>query len=302
MTILQDKGLTDALQKALFNDKFPATRDIVINLPNICSALCLNERGLKALSEKLPFERIFHIIFSTKFISAMRKRKGEIGKLLMKKLGSCIIALVDAAGCLGGSFDELMRHQPTLRKDLMNAFVKVRTNTIIANKACIKVIDEIVALGSQPNVRCTVATSSSSKWTLDEDDLPGVDDETSTSAAAAPLDQFGDDDASEDEPEEGRTRTSEFRICHIHEGVKVLPLGDYLGMIGKMLEAILVNSTISETGVAMVEGEVPRRLVQLLTLGKPHPALLQSTYLQSLASILRSLVVRSSCPSFEQLA
>lgn len=156
----------------------------------------------------------------------------------------------------------------------------------------LQVIDEIVALGSQPNVRCTVTTSSSSKWTLDEDDLPGVDDETSTSAAAAQVDQFGDDDASEDEPEEGRTRlTREFRICHIHEGVKVLPLGDYLGMIGKMLEAILVNSTISETGAAMVEGEMPRRLVQLLTLGKPHPALLQSTYLQSLASILRSLVV-----------
>lgn len=197
-------------------------------------------------------------------------------------------------------------------------------------------IDEILALGNSANVRCVVATSSSSKWTLEEDDLPGVDDETSVPTAADPLlrdqvDQFADDasrEVSEDDAEEmeatprsvfsqsnkrrnssdcstSSTKASEapageFRICHVHEGMKVLPLGDYLGMIGKMLEAILVNSAISETGAAMVEGEVPQRLVQLLVLGKPHPALLQSTYLQSLASILRSLVVSNSTKVVEE--
>lgn len=33
--------------------------------------------------------------------------------------------LVEAATSLGTAFDELMRHQPTLRKDLISAFVKV---------------------------------------------------------------------------------------------------------------------------------------------------------------------------------
>uniref|UniRef100_A0A914CM31 Uncharacterized protein n=1 Tax=Acrobeloides nanus TaxID=290746 RepID=A0A914CM31_9BILA len=135
LTLLQDKNLTEALTKSIFKDDFPISRDIIMSLPNICSALCLNERGLKSFNEQNPLQRIFRIIFSTKFLSSIRKRKNEI---------------FDTATTLGAAFDELMRHQPTLRKEVVSAFCQV--------------LDEIIKLANSEPYKCVIS-SNQSKWT-----------------------------------------------------------------------------------------------------------------------------------------
>ncbi|KAI6198292.1 HECT-type E3 ubiquitin transferase [Aphelenchoides fujianensis] len=92
---LQDRGLCHAILDLLSHEYFPISREIVTSLPTTCSALCLNERGLKIFNEYKP---------------SCGKRKNELN---------------DAAQRIGGAFDELMRHQPTLRKDLITSMVKV---------------------------------------------------------------------------------------------------------------------------------------------------------------------------------
>lgn len=85
---------------------------------------------------------------------------------------------------------------------------------------------------------------------------------------------------------------SVFQICYEQDGTLILPLGDYLGIIGALLEAILTNRTSNDNSLAMIECEIPQRLVKLLTLERPYPALFQSTYLNNLAIILRHLYVK----------
>jgi hypothetical protein len=110
LNTIQDSGVSKAIIKLFFSPHFPLSREIVLSLPNICSALCLNERGLGIFNDQKPLTQIFQIIFSSGFIQVLRKRKNE---------------LVSAGGQLGIHFDEFMRHQPTLRRELIFALVTI---------------------------------------------------------------------------------------------------------------------------------------------------------------------------------
>ncbi|KAI1715515.1 E3 ubiquitin-protein ligase [Ditylenchus destructor] len=266
LTFLQDKGLTDALLKSLFNEKFPLSRDLVTGLPSICSALCLNERGLKAFNEHSPLERIFRIIFSTRFVSSLRKRKNE---------------LLEVATGLGTAFDELLRHQPTLRKDLIHAFVKV--------------LDDILAYGSNADgKKCVVS------WNIGK--TGPIDDDHARRSESTPRDQeTGDEEYVEPNRHRGLGVTfaqpvdqSSFQLCFEQDGGSVLPLGDYAGIIGSLLEAVLTNRAAQENSLLILECGVPQKLVKILTFGKPYPAIQQSSYLQNLANIIRHLLSQSN--------
>ena len=55
--------------------QIPPTVDILTALPNMLSALCLNERGLNSFLQSQPFDRLFSILISPEYLGAMRKRK-----------------------------------------------------------------------------------------------------------------------------------------------------------------------------------------------------------------------------------
>ncbi|XP_058791372.1 E3 ubiquitin-protein ligase HUWE1 isoform X2 [Phymastichus coffea] len=112
LSTLQDNGLTDVVLHALLNKDVPATREVLGSLPNVFSALCLNQRGLNSFMRRQPFERIFKVLLSPVYLSAMRRRRST------DPLG-------DTACNLGNAMDELMRHQPSLKTDAMKAIVKL---------------------------------------------------------------------------------------------------------------------------------------------------------------------------------
>uniref|UniRef100_A0A1I8B835 Ras-GAP domain-containing protein n=1 Tax=Meloidogyne hapla TaxID=6305 RepID=A0A1I8B835_MELHA len=90
LTMLQTIGLTDAIMNLIFDEKFPISRDLFCSLPNICSTLCLNERGhneFKLYNDQKPLEKIFKIIFSNKFLLSMRKRRTEIRQFYCSSFG-----------------------------------------------------------------------------------------------------------------------------------------------------------------------------------------------------------------------
>jgi hypothetical protein len=119
LNLIHDSKLSNTILELFSSKNFPISREIVLSLPNVCSAVCLNERGLVIFNEYKPLNQIFRIIFSSGFIQVLRKRKNE---------------LVSAGSQLGIHFDEFMRHQQTLRRELIVSFVSVLEELINKSK------------------------------------------------------------------------------------------------------------------------------------------------------------------------
>lgn len=127
LSSLQDNGLTDVVLQALLKKDVPATREVLGSLPNVFSALCLNTRGLESFVKYNPFEKLFRVLISPVYLSAMRRRRSS------DPMG-------DTASNIGNAMDELMRNQPSLKTP--------------AIKAIIKLLEEIVELGTDPKYIC----------------------------------------------------------------------------------------------------------------------------------------------------
>ncbi|XP_012277229.1 E3 ubiquitin-protein ligase HUWE1 isoform X2 [Orussus abietinus] len=134
LSSLQDNGLTDVVLHALLIKDIPATREVIGSLPNVFSALCLNQRGLESFSKCRPFARLFKVLLSPAYLSAMRRRRSA------DPAG-------DTASNLGNSMDELMRHQPSLKVDAIVALVKL--------------LEELCVLGCDPRYVCWRAANKS---------------------------------------------------------------------------------------------------------------------------------------------
>jgi E3 ubiquitin-protein ligase HUWE1 len=127
LSSLQDNGLTDVVLQALLKKDVPATREVLGSLPNVFSALCLNTRGLESFVKYNPFDKLFRVFISPVYLSAMRRRRSS------DPMG-------DTASNIGNAMDELMRNQPSLKTP--------------AIKAIIKLLEEIVELGTDPKYVC----------------------------------------------------------------------------------------------------------------------------------------------------
>ncbi|KAH7639382.1 e3 ubiquitin-protein ligase huwe1-like protein [Dermatophagoides farinae] len=134
LSVIQDNGLTDVVLHALLVKNVPPTKEVLASLPTVFTSLCLNHRGLEAFIALRPFERFFKIFLSPDYLQAMRRRRSNSGN--------------DTATTLGNAMDELMRHQPSLRSDVIGAILKL--------------LEEICRLGSDLRYICTKASSSSS--------------------------------------------------------------------------------------------------------------------------------------------
>lgn len=124
---LQDNGLTDVVLQALLKKDVPATREVLGSLPNVFSALCLNARGLAAFAKYAPFDKLFKVLLSPNYLSAMRRRRSS------DPMG-------DTATNLGNAMDELMRHQPRLKTE--------------ATKAIIRLLGDLIDLGIDTKYIC----------------------------------------------------------------------------------------------------------------------------------------------------
>ncbi|XP_064399727.1 E3 ubiquitin-protein ligase HUWE1-like isoform X3 [Halichondria panicea] len=111
LSSLQDNGLPGVVLNSVITKRIPATREVLSSLPNILSAMCLNARGLQSFIAAEPFDHLFSVLISPEYLPAMRKKKGaELG---------------DTASILGVAMDELMRHQPALRVNVIAALVRL---------------------------------------------------------------------------------------------------------------------------------------------------------------------------------
>lgn len=185
---LQENGLTDVILFALLKKNVPATREVLGSLPTVFSALCLNTAGLNAFIESKPFDKLFQVLLSPDYLPAMRRRRNAAEQMATNLNSSAAAAAAAAASSssgtasqLGSAMDELMRHQPSLRIEAMNSIIKL--------------LQQLIEMGKNPNYIC-MRQSSSSSSAYSSKTMPTVSASTmrsnqSTSVSMQTIDQAG---------------------------------------------------------------------------------------------------------------
>jgi E3 ubiquitin-protein ligase HUWE1 len=243
LSSLQDNGLTDVVLQALLKKDVPATREVLGSLPNVFSALCLNTRGLESFVKYNPFDKLFRVLISPVYLSAMRRRRSS------DPMG-------DTASNIGNAMDELMRNQPSLKTP--------------AIKAIIKLLEEIVELGTDPKYICWRAQNKNdvspqmpnSRQNNNNDNNGGSsdeDDEDEEEVSTSSHNQAGNNNANA-----GTTATTSVTPT-TSERIPIA-LIDYTLNTMKFLEAILSNNSTDDHCREFVTLQGLRPLLSILAL------------------------------------
>lgn len=111
LSILQEHDVPQALLRTL-SDQVPISSDILTCSPHVIGALCLNTAGLEMVLKSNALSRYFSCIDDSKYITSLRDElpSGDNG---------------DIAIILGSSFEELVRHQPSLKQAVLNCIIEL---------------------------------------------------------------------------------------------------------------------------------------------------------------------------------
>lgn len=236
LSSLQESQLTKDILDAILDKPLPPTREILSALPNTFSALCLNNAGLHAFQARKPFEKIFRVLISPDYLPAMRRRKADLAN--------------DTATNLGNSMDELMRHQPGLRADVVSAIINL--------------LKELCELGENPNYIC--CTKPSAKTTETTGAPANVDLRTTQQNTTAPNQEaavFSEDEDEDDEdsasppvaPNRDASQPAALKAnltpakvpVPASETIKTpVPLVDYILNVMRFVDAILTNNSTDD--------------------------------------------------------
>jgi len=269
---LQDNGLPWVVLNSIINKKIPVTREVLASLPNILSALCLNARGLQVFINAKPFDHLFGVLISPDYLPAMRKKKGadQIG---------------DTASNLGVAMDELMRHQPTLRSNVISALIRLLN----------KLIDMGTSIGNNPEAgdKSTASTSEASKHKL-----LAVAGENRMNSDSENEDEDEDDDgegshSSEEEKGEGGEERPEGEGGDEQRSDRgPPPLSEYVINVVHFVDAILSNNSTDDHIQEFITQGGLTPLLRLLSLPALPLDFPTSSACSAITSTCRGILVR----------
>lgn len=230
LSSLQESQLTKDILDAILDKPLPPTREILAALPNTFSALCLNNAGLQAFQARKPFEKIFRVLISPDYLPAMRRRKADLAN--------------DTATNLGNSMDELMRHQPSLRADVVTAIINL--------------LRELCELGENPNYICCTKSGGKSSEQTTNPVSAGVPQQNNTNEGAVFSEDEDEDDEDSASPPVVPNRDTQPTTLKAtlapsrvpvpqNETIKTpVPLVDYILNVMRFLDAILTNNSTDD--------------------------------------------------------
>lgn len=275
--------MTDVILQALLIKEPPATKEVLGALPNIFTALCLNEAGLNEFKKYDPFDKMFKVLINQDYLQAMKRRRTSE-------------SVNDTAAVLGSSVDELMRHQNSLR--------------IPAIKAVIKLLNKLVELGNDPDIVCIKVGNTPSGASDSKVHSSRANDlirSPSPPAEIVEVESQSDDDTEEtiDEMESGILVADEV-MTNSEESVKdcedeefapkkkrEVPLMDYLINVCKFLDTMLSNNNTPDHCKAFIqEGGLPV-LIQLISLRALPIEFPSSQAANQIAQVLRVILILS---------
>ncbi|XP_055847251.1 E3 ubiquitin-protein ligase HUWE1 isoform X2 [Episyrphus balteatus] len=277
---LQDSGLTDIVLRSLLRKEVPATREVLGSLPNVFSALCLNARGLEEFSSYHPFDRLFQVLLSPDYLIAMRRRRSS------DPLG-------DTATNLGNAMDDLIKHHPSLRTD--------------ATKSIIKLLTELVRIGSDPHFICWRANNNNAKSdtgstsqsnaarNANKDNGNGSSGEDDDDEEISSASQQRSSNRNENAASSSRTSFTQSTTYQQHSGTtpeerEPVPLIDYILNVMKFLDAIISNGTNGEHCREFVSLGGLQPLLSILSLPNLPVDSPVTTTAQAVATVCKSVL------------
>lgn len=283
LSSLQESQLTKDILDAILDKPLPPTREILAALPNTFSALCLNNAGLQAFQARKPFEKIFRVLISPEYLPAMRRRKADLTN--------------DTATNLGNSMDELMRHQPSLRADVVTAIINL--------------LKELCELGGNPNYVCCTKPSgkSSEQFTTSVNvDMRAPEQNNPNEVAVFSDDEEEDDEDSASPPVASNRETQPSSLkprvaATPSETMRTpVPLVDYILNVMRFVDAILTNNSTDDHVREFLrqDGLVPLlRLMRLRNLPIDFPT---TQACGGVSSVCRSILALARDPKVIQEA
>ncbi|CAG9536021.1 unnamed protein product [Cercopithifilaria johnstoni] len=277
LTSLQEKGVTNAILRAIFRQELPASRDVIAALPNTFTALCLNDRGLKAFMDENPFDHFCDIFVSTKYIYAMKCRRNEMNEVALN---------------LGTSFDAFLRHHPTLRENFLNSLAKVLNKLLdivsMDSPRCVMSLTSCrsgqTASASSSNIAASSASPSRDDETIMAGNVSSDDDDDDPASAVANMEEMHTTESESPQLDLGLSLSI---VC---DGNPLIPLGEYLLNIGKFLETLLTTHNASlEQADLFIQSGAADKLLSLLFVRQIPLELSQSVFPQLVTNIMRFL-------------
>jgi len=285
---LQESHLTKDILDSILDKPLPPTREILAALPNTFSALCLNNAGLQAFQARKPFEKVFRVLISPEYLPAMRRRKADLAN--------------DTATNLGNSMDELMRHQPSLRADVVGAIINL--------------LKELCELGDNPTYTC--CTKLSSKSTEPTSNPVNIDlrplQQSNNNESAVYTDEEEEDDEDSASPPVTTNRDAASTLnktnltptrtpVQQNEAIKTpVPLVDYILNVMRFVDAILTNNSTDDHVREFLRQDGLTPLLRLMRL-KNLPIDFPSTQAcAGISSVCRSIIALARDPKVVQEA
>lgn len=108
LSILQEADVPQTLLRSL-KESIPASIDVINSICNCFGAICLNEAGIKSLTESTVINDLFKIFLNTDYLLCIRE--------------------ADFLSSLGSSLDELVRHHPALLNLVLDNILALLKNT-----------------------------------------------------------------------------------------------------------------------------------------------------------------------------
>ncbi|MCP9265605.1 E3 ubiquitin-protein ligase huwe1 [Dirofilaria immitis] len=267
LTSLQEKGVTTAILRSIFHQELPTSRDVIAALPNTFTALCLNDRGLKAFMDENPFDHFCDIFVSTKYIYAMKCRRNEMNEVALN---------------LGTSFDAFYAIIQPCEKisSMLNKLLDVAS------------MDSPRCVMSLASCRSAQAATASSSNLIVTSASPIREDETIMGGNVS----SDDDDDDPTSAEEMHTSENEspqldlgLSLSIVCDGNPLVPLGEYLLNIGKFLETLLTHNASPEQADIFIQSGAADKLLSLLFVRQIPLELSQSLFPQLVTNIMRFL-------------
>ncbi|GBC34534.2 DUF913-domain-containing protein [Rhizophagus irregularis DAOM 181602=DAOM 197198] len=102
LPIMQEAKLPQTFLKSVMKE-IPASVDVIQSIPNAFGAICLNPQGMEIFTQMNPIDKFFTIFTSIEHLRALQDN--------------------EVASVLGNNIDELMRHHPSLKQNIMNTIM-----------------------------------------------------------------------------------------------------------------------------------------------------------------------------------
>lgn len=310
LSSIQRRHVPYVIFQSLLRKELPNSKDVITTLGNVFTAMCLNERGLKQFKSYDPFDQIFRIVLSVKFLVTLRKKRSA--------------EAFESAQAIGGALDDLMRHYPELKHDMLKSIIiildlldeisrnppagielvptltKTMARSVVFSPNNVSMIPREIReareqrqpqqeLPEQADERVGGDVEEEEAMEVEEGEDSDVDEEDNEMS----MDEMSGEAPDPPVPSPKPSKPFEYgagMMCEDSNGKKMLPIGDYMLLIARVVETMMTQSPSQEITTEFIEGRVMQKIMRLCQLPCITTETTHIAYINNIANIVKHIV------------